>query len=239
MVRAVMGPLVWRFLPLLAAFYLVLAAPVRAQDTSEPAADLVDALNRTAEAQANEDLLPEERLQEISGIACTVLRELMGDPLNQLLSVAYDNLEAHYTEMLAYIDSPEDFDRLSRDIEEATRAAGLAREGRDRLVSLTREARMPGRSGMVASYSVNLHAGEITSAICDVFRRHERRGTVELDYDRAMVGMAARGLYGLMLVAVANSEFMADPQDRARAGAAAAVGSVMVAQAYGELFAQQ
>lgn len=197
---------------------------------------LVDAVNSVVPHSARQDRLTDETLTEVAETACTALGALTGRTLTDVLQTGYRRLERDYDAAAAVFASP----RTYRDFLDAERrllgAQGLSEAAIEQVLSLIEEVRTPGAQGLTASYSVKLHAGEINTVVCEVYRRRSQ-GRAASERDRRLVHSAVRGLLGLAVIAAGNSEAAHEAEAEMPMGAAStAVGSIIVARAYSRLF---
>lgn len=226
-----------RFPVLLLGVCLVVALPVPAEesDTTE-AGRLVAAVNRIAAIRAGEAATDANPDFAVARTACGALTGFVGGPLQRLLSRAYEGLDAHQKQVQALLSTDAGFDRFLERAGKALRANGLDPAIAKGLRGTVKQMYHPG-GGMVASYSMNLHASEVSTAVCHVASQL-RAGGGAGERARLRIEAAATVLRGLALVSAMNPAQAehGEPPEPEMAAAATATGSVLVARAYRSMF---
>ncbi len=197
---------------------------------------LVDAVNSVVPHGAREETLTDEAVTQVAQTACTALGAVTGRALTDVLQTGYRRLERDYDAAAAVFASPQAY----RDFLDAERrllsAQGFSETATEDALTLIERARAPEAQGLTASYSVKLHAGEINTVVCEVYRRRSQ-GRAASERDRRLVHSAVRGLLGLAVIAAGNSEAAREAESGLPVAAAStAVGSIIVARAYSSLF---
>lgn len=206
------------------------AGPARAAGSDS----LVEALNQVVAIEREAAELSGDRLTEVAGIACTTLGAVTGRTLTDILQMAYRRLERDYDAAAATFAEQDAYRSFLEAERRLLAESGLSEPAAARAMDLIERARLPGTQGLTASYSVKLHAGEINTVICEVYRRRTK-GQVSPQRDQRLARCAVDGLTGLAIIAVGNSE-AAQQAEVPVAAASTAVGSIVVARAYSGLF---
>ncbi len=221
---------------ILAALGASLLATASAQP--RPLTELVDALNRTQALERDSQSLSGDDLTSVARIACQTLNDMAGERLNAMLKPAYDNLHAQYDEAKQLLQrstgGPTGFTDALRDALRAGRATSGDVEA---LLGRLRAVRTGERPDVTVSYSVPLHVDELAKHACEVYRWRRDQGKPDEDEDRQVVAAALDGLVGLTLIAAGHHLLGGGSgATNPRAGAATAIGSVMIAGAYRDLY---
>lgn len=215
--------------------WLALAGPAGAAADASGIDALADRLNRITSVRAETGEPLAERFRVTSRLACEALGGILGGPLQSVLDRAYANLEAHYDAALPLLESAgrygELLDRITRHLE----VAGVSPAAVAATRTALEDAHDPGRGGRMASYAINLHVGEISTAVCRVHNRL-RRGEPVQWADRVPIDSALAALQGLNVIVATSTARLGEPAPEPVAAAATTVAGVLVARAYGGLF---
>ena len=208
----------------------VTMGPLRAAGSDS----LVDAVNRIVAIDGEAAELSTDRLTEVAEVACTTLGAVTGRTLTDVLQTAYSRLERDYDAAAATFAEQDAYRGFLAAERRLLAESGLSEPAVARAMNLIEGARAPGAQGLTASYSVKLHAGEINTVICEVYRRRTK-GQASPQRDRRLAKSAANGLAGLAIIVIGNGE-AAQQAEAPVAAASTAVGSIVVARAYSGLF---
>lgn len=206
------------------------AGPLRAAGSDS----LVDAVNRIVAIEAEAAELSADRLTEVAEVACTTLDAVTGRTLTDVLRMAYRRLERDYDAAAATFAEQDAYCSFLATERRLLAESGLSEPAVARAMDLIESARATGAQGLTASYSVKLHAGEINTVICEVYRRRIK-GQASRRRDQRLARSAANGLTGLAIIVAGNSG-SAQQAEAPVAAASTAVGSIVVARAYSGLF---
>lgn len=225
----------WRALVTAVGLWLALTGAAGASAEDVDLDVLVDGLNRmtVVRAEAAEPLT--ERFQDSSRLACRALGGIVGESLQPLLDRAYGHLQAHYDAALPFLDADARYGdllaRIGRDLE----AAGVSTAAVAATRTALEDAYDPGRQGRMASYAINLHVSEISTAVCRVHGRLERGEPVRWA-DRVPIDSAYSALQGLVVVVAMTTAAGGEPAPEPVAAAATSVAGALIARAYSGLF---
>lgn len=215
--------------------WLALAAPFGAAAEEVDFDALVDGLNRITAVRAETERPVAERFRITSRLACRTLGGVVGEPLRPILGRAYANLESHYDAAEPLLDSAgrygELLERVVRDLE----AAGVSNTAAAAIRTSLADAHDPARRGRMASYAINLHVGEISTAVCRVHNRLERGEAVQWA-DRVPIDSALAAMQGLTVIIATTTTHFGEAAPEPVAAAATSVAGVLVARAYSGLF---
>ncbi|WP_435099681.1 hypothetical protein [Arhodomonas sp. AD133] len=203
-----------------------------------PLADLVDALNRTQALERETQSLSGDELTSAARVACRILNDMAGERLNTMLERAYDNLHAQYDDAKRLLQrSAGEGSGFADALRDALRAGNATAGHVETLVARLQAVRTGNHPEVTVSYSVPLHVDELAKRACEVYRWRHDQGKPDEGKDRRVVAAALDGLVGLTLIA-AGDRLLGEKggEAAAMAGAATAIGSVMIAGAYRDLY---
>lgn len=171
----------------------------------------------------------------VARTACRTLSPFVGEPLQRLLDRAYGRLDRHYDRAQGMLETPAAIADFLDRTGAALRAAGLSGEATTSVLDTARDHYRPGGGGAMASYSVNLHATEVSTAVCRAANRLERESGPADARARAAIASGVTVLHGLLLMAALDAPATGEAGPP-RAAAGAALGGVVVARGYAALF---
>lgn len=213
------------------ALWLALSGPAGAAADDAGLDMLIDGLNRMTAVRSETVEPVAERFRVSSRVACRSLGGVIGEPLRPILERAYANLDRHYDAALPLLADAGRYDellgRITRDLEAAGASAAAVAATRAALEG----AHDAGRRGRMASYAINLHVGEISTAVCRVHNRLERSEPVQWA-DRVPIDSALAALQGLAVIVATTTAHPGEPG----AAAATSIAGVLIARAYSGLF---
>lgn len=215
--------------------WLALAGPAGAAANEVGIEALVDGLNRITAARAETAEPVSERFRVTSRLACRTLGGIVGEPLRPTLDRAYANLKRHYDAALPWLDSAGRYGELLGRIARKLEAAGASPAAVAATRAALEDAHDPARRGRMASYAINLHVGEISTAVCRVHNRLARGEPVQWA-DRVPIDSAFTALQGLTVIVATTTTQLGEPAPEPVAAAATSVAGVLVARAYSGLF---
>lgn len=216
--------------------WLALAPPAGAAADEPDVEALVAGLNRITVVRDETRRPVAERFRAGSRVGCRTLGGIVGEPLRRLLERAYGNLKVNYDAALPLLDSAGRFDELLGRIARELEVAGASPAAVEATRAALADAHDPARRARMASYAINLHVGEISTAVCRVHNRLERGEPVQWA-DRVPIDSAQAALQGLAVIATTTGTGAGEPPvPRPVAAAATTVAGVLVARAYSGLF---